>query len=85
MDLLLDIFPLRVILLSPSAKILICDFTKFALIFLDIFLAKSYEDSPAITDNSLNKKCESMGFLSFEKIIHLRHYLDQYLLCHICQ
>ena len=82
---LLDIFPLRVILLSPSAKTLTCDFTKFAFIFLDSFLATSSEDLPAITDNLLNKKCELMGFLSFEKIIHLRHYRDQDLLYRIYQ
>jgi hypothetical protein len=48
MDFCLDIFPLRVILLSPSAKTLTSDFTKFAFIFLDNFLASSSEDFPAI-------------------------------------
>jgi ribose-phosphate pyrophosphokinase len=43
MDFLLDIFPLRVILLSPSSKTLTCDFTKFAFIFLDNLLATSSE------------------------------------------
>ncbi len=85
MDFCLDIFPLRVILLSPSAKILTCDFTKLAFIFLDNFLATSSEDLPAITDNLLNKKYQLMGFLSFEKPILPRHCLDQYPLHHICQ
>ena len=45
----------------------------------------SSEELPAITDSLLNKKCELMGFLSFEKIIHLRHYRDQYPLYRIYQ
>jgi len=56
MDFLLDIFPLRVILLSPSGKILTSDFTRFAFILFDNFLAKSSEDFPEITDRLLNKK-----------------------------
>ena len=51
-----DKFPLRVILLSPSGKTLISDFTRFAFIFFDNFLASSSEDFPEITDRLLNKK-----------------------------
>ena len=56
MDFFFDIFPLRVILLSPSSKTLTCDFTKFAFIFLDNFLATSSDDLPAITDKLFNKE-----------------------------
>jgi hypothetical protein len=35
---------------------IISDFTKFALIFLDNSFAKFSEDFPEITDNSLNKQ-----------------------------
>jgi len=56
MDFFFDIFPLRVILLSPSGKTLTSDFTRLAFIFLDNFLAKSSEDFPEITDRLLNKK-----------------------------
>jgi len=45
-----------VILLSPSGKTLTSDFIRFALIFLDNFLAKSSEAFPEITDILLNKK-----------------------------
>ncbi len=56
MDFLLDNFPLRVILLSPSGKTLNYDFTRFAFSFFDNLLASSSEDFPEITDILLNKK-----------------------------
>jgi hypothetical protein len=49
-DLFFEIFPIKVILLSPSGNILISDLTKFAFIFLAIFFAKSSEVFPEITD-----------------------------------
>jgi len=54
-----------VILLSPSGKTLIDDFTRFALIFLDNFLANSSDDFPEITDILLNKKISFNGILKF--------------------
>lgn len=64
-DFFLEILPLSVILLSPSAKILISDFTKFAFIFLDSLLAKSSDDFPEITDKLLNKELCFDGILKF--------------------
>jgi len=46
--LLFESFPLRVILLSPSGNIFTSDLTRFALSFFEIFLAKSFEELPAI-------------------------------------
>ena len=53
MDFFVDKFPFKVILLSPSGKTLISDFTKFAFNLLDNLLANSSDGFPAIIDRLL--------------------------------